>query len=539
MTNPFSIITEALGALFALVFPMFAQARSRELEAASPLGRWLARALVVAFFLGFLWLLNESETFGLKYWVRGRLGEFWLPLFVLCLYAMTWLGWRLYCLLTLQIPTIGSPFPDIDAAWNQACEALAKAEISLLDTPLFLIFGWNAGSDEAMFKASRMRLVVEQVPKGSLEPLRVSANREAIWITCGGASSLAQHNPALGGGGSVGTGSEETLAALVDDTGTGSEQRTYGAGGGRETLRIEDIMKGPLGEIIRRQRKGIPAKQIADPELHKARLQHLCQLINRDRQGLCPVNGMLVLLSITAAAPKADIQGIAASCRSDLSLALETLRIRCPILFAVCDLETLPGFTELVERLPSKQASSRVGQRFPLVPDLSPGEVPAKIQSSVLFMTEALFPTMVYSLFAVDAPGGEDVADVLRANGQLFRFLTALRDRQDRLAQLVKECLPPTARDPQLFGGCYFTGNGDAKTGSAFAPGVFARMIQDQDRVTWTADYLEEDAASHRLAGYLRTFFIAALGLGSALALYWLYSYLSNNMIGESRSPPD
>ena len=133
---------------------------------------------------------------------------------------------------------------------------------------------------------------------------------------------------------------------------------------------------------------------------------------------------------------------------------------------------------------------------------------------------------MVYSLFSVDTPGGEGISDVLLANAHLFRFLTALRNRQDRLAQLVMECVPPISREPQLFLGCYFTGNGDARTGSAFTPGVFARLIKEQSRVTWTADYLEEDTSFHRLAGQLKTFFVVAIIIGSLLALYMLQSLL-------------
>src|SRR5205807_6868667 len=143
--------------------------------------------------------------------------------------------------------------------------------------------------------------------------------------------------------------------------------------------------------------------------LYKARLRHLCRLIIRDRQGFCPLNGLLVLLPITAADPKADILEVASSCRTDLTVVLETCRLRCPVLFMVCDLEKLDGFGELVERLPSGQVSKRMGRRFPLVPDLSPGEVPASGQGAVDWTGNTRFPSMVCCLFHVETPGGEAI----------------------------------------------------------------------------------------------------------------------------------
>ena len=120
MTKLLATIADAFLTLFALVFPMLARARSNVAEEANPLGRWLGRGVLVMLCLSLLWLLNQSETLGLKYWVTGRLGEYWLPLFALCVYAMIWLGWWLHRELLREIEPIGSEFPDIDSAWNQA-----------------------------------------------------------------------------------------------------------------------------------------------------------------------------------------------------------------------------------------------------------------------------------------------------------------------------------------------------------------------------------------------------------------------------------
>jgi hypothetical protein len=535
MMNLFRAIWEAIRSLFALVFPMFDRARSAAADAANPVGRWLARIVVVALVLLLFWLINQSETVGLKYWITypHELSELWLPVFALCVYAMLWLGWWLYRVLSLEIEPIGSEFPDIDSAWSQAVEALRKAEIHLDSSPLFLVLGWNSGTDESLFQASGMRLLVKQAPRDPNMPLHVTANRDGIWITCEGASALGQHDPAVGG-----EAPDATLSSLIDDGGDPNRTNAFAGGGGGATLRIEDLVQGGLAKILEKQKSRV-ARKAVDPALYKARLQHLCRLILRDRQGLCPVNGVMVLLPITVADPKAGVQEIASSCRADLELALETFRIRCPILFLVCDLEKLTGFGELVDRLPKERLSNRMGQRFPLVPDLNPGDFPGKVQSSVEWISDTLFPSMVHSLCHVETPGGEDVGDVVRANSQLFRFLTSMRERQERLTQLVKDCIPSMPGEPVLFGGCYFAGTGEADVERAFASGVFARMIQDQDRVTWTSDYMDDDASYLRMARLCRTFLIAFIALGSLLAAILIVVILLRGGGGGGGAGPD
>ena len=201
--------------------------------------------------------------------------------------------------------------------------------------------------------------------------------------------------------------------------------------------------------------------------------------------------------------------------KTDLTDALDLLCVRCPVLFLVSDLDKLPGFVELVERLPSDQRVKRMGQRFPLVPELDSEDVPGSVRDSVSWVGSNLFLSMVYSLFKVETPGGEELTEVTRANSQLFRFLAAMRERRERLAQFVRDCLPVLPHEPIFFLGCYFAGTGvDSATGQAFCPGVLRLLISEQNNVTWTAAALEQDAASLRLARWLRIFLIGCIAAG-------------------------
>ncbi len=503
---------EWIKALWVLVFPMFSgPSPARDDNSA---GRWLARIVVVGMFLVLLALINQAPAFGLPNVIVSPtapwLSQYWLPTFALCLYAMLWLGWWLYRVLSLDIEPVASDFPDIDHAWGQALEALHRADIHLDNAPLFLILGWPSSSEEDFFRAAGLKSQVKQVPNDPGAPLHVTANRDGIWLTCPGASLLGQYHNPMDGSAAL---DQSALATLADE---GVDPfRTMGmAAGGGETLRVEDF----LGSFKKGQEKGPAARlnRVDEPELHLARLRHLCRLITRDRQGFCPINGVLLVLPIAVADARGDLEEIAEACRRDLTTAFDAFRMRCPVLGLICGLEELPGFADLVERLSGDQVRKRMGQRFPLVHELTAAEVPEKVEGAVEAVSGSLFPSMVHALFQVESPGGESAEEVLRLNSQLFRFVQAIVEKGERLGRLVRDSLPSLRGEPVMFGGCYFAGTGrDSATDQAFASGVLMRMIkEDQDNVTWTAETLNDDAAAQRLARTLRIVFSLIIALG-------------------------
>jgi hypothetical protein len=507
-----------LKSMFVLAFPMFSRASTAAGGGDSP-ARWMARIALVAVVLLILWLINQSERFGLPSAITApSIARIWLPLFVLCLYLMLWLGWWLYRVLNQDIAPVASEFPDIDRAWGQALDALNRADIQLDSAPLFLVLGWPSSSEDTFFHAAGIRGPVKQVPNDPGEPLHVTANRDGIWLTCRGASLLGQVKSA-GAGGTQGSG-EETLSTLTEEPADPFKTMGVGQGGG-ETLRIEDFMAN-FKKTQESPRSAPRPKKVAEAAVHLARLKHLCRLIIRDRQGFCPVNSVLLVLPITAADSRNDLGELADACRKDLTTAFDVFRMRCPVLAMICGLETMPGFADLVERLPAEQVRKRMGQRFPLVPDLAANAVPDQVESAVESIAGSLFPSMVHAMFQVESPGGDAPEEVLRTNSQLFRFLDGILAKSERLARLVKDCLPTLRGEPLMFGGCYFTGTGrDSATEQAFVSGVLARMIkEDQDSVTWTEETIAEDAGALRLARVFRVSFSLVIALGVLTAVY-------------------
>jgi hypothetical protein len=103
-----------------------------------------------------------------------------------------------------------------------------------------------------------------------------------------------------------------------------------------------------------------------------------------------------------------------------------------------------------------------------------------------------------------------------------------MRDRHERLAQVVKDCLPTLSGEPILFRGCYLAGTGtDSVTEQAFASSVLRRLIEDQDNVTWTSTALLQDASFTRVARGLKFSLLCVIGLGIGTILWLIGSYLA------------
>jgi hypothetical protein len=537
ISKPWAFVT----GIFGLLFPMFGIGFPSLAGDAGRLGRWSARAFVLAIVLAVLWTINQSQLVGMANFIANEsVRSAWLPFFFLCIYAMFWLAWWLYRVLSMDIDPDVSDFPDIDHAWDQAVQKMKAEEIHPDEVPLFLVLGWPSVSEDAFFRAAGVKAQVKQHPNDPGEPLHVTANRHGIWVTCPGASLLGQVNQTAYGTDEPG---DRTMATMIDETVDPS--RTMGQpGAGEGTMRIEDILAEYKKTQNRPKAAGGRTRRGVDNEMHEARLKHLCRLIARDRQGFCPVNGVLVLLPVGVADPGSERDDIARACRTDLTAAFAVFRLRCPVLAMICGLETLPGFEDLVKLLPPEARKKRIGQRFPLVPELAPAEVPVKLESSVESIATGLFPSMVQTQFQVEAPGAENIVPQLRVNSQLFRFMTGILEKRERLARLVKDCLPVLPGQPIMFGGCYFAATGsESDTQQAFASGVLTRMMkEDQNSVTWTEDTLADDAKAWRRARFLKWFFLAFIAVlalvAAALIAHWYFAKEAPNAPADETKAP-
>jgi hypothetical protein len=352
--------------------------------------------------------------------------------------------------------------------------------------------------------------------------LHVYANRDGIYVTCGGASLLGKQAAILSG--------EDDTPLASPDAGTPAVSVSGGADDAMKTIGKEEIMKtvggkgsNPLQEIhailtrAREQgreptpaekqrmrilsRKPRPALLKNQEEVDRltARLNHLCRLIVRDRRPYCPVNGVMVLVNFAASETEDDASQTGQIAQQDLQIVRKTFQVNCPVFFAICDLETAPGFQEFFDRFPEKQRHRRVGQRFPLVPNIPAEQLPEKLEGAVEWVCQTLFPTWVYKFFRVEGQGRESIETAVKNNSHLYRLMNEMRDRQKHLSRILTRAIISEQGGPLMFGGCYVAANGrDAVREQAFTAGVFRRLIDEQNFVSWTPEAMQEEADYQR-----------------------------------------
>jgi type VI protein secretion system component VasK len=513
--------------------------------------RWLLRVALVALLLyGAYWF---SVLIGAKVdtpvpVIGKQIGHYWLPTLVFSLILLGWLFWLLWKLWAPDEEA--SSFPDIDQAWDEAVDALHQAGIEMGDLPLYLVLGQPASTEQALFNAAQLQLKVNGAPNRPEAPLHVYAHRDgrhdSLFVTCAGASLLGKQAAILSGVGDLGfditgQGSQEEGLAPNDDLdiykSLGAEQlkslRSTGpaqeAAAMLEQARREGRSKLSGREIRAiRIKAGLRVPQLhgdrEEIELQAARLKHLCRLIVRDRGPYCPINGILWLVPLAAADSEEDSNHTAAFCKQDLATARGVLQVHCPAYALVCDLETVTGFREFLEEFVKSgkgKLQQRMGQRFPLLPDLDQTtKWPEVLERGVQWICQVFLPTSVYKLFRVETPGRDELGDVIRSNARLYLFLSQLRERQKRLSRILTNGIAADTGEPALFGGCYLAGTGRDTKEQAFVAGVFRKLMENEGNyVTWTPEAIYEEANYNRWkqVGYvaLAIFVLMALGLGA------------------------
>ncbi|MBL8796993.1 MAG: hypothetical protein JNM56_24035 [Planctomycetia bacterium] len=529
----------AIQAAFGWVFPIFSKAGK---FAVSSQVRWAIHAVLVVLVLVALGYLNRTYLESFLPTAHPLVRRAWLPLLFLLLYALIWLIWWLFQVLAPEEES--AQFPDIDADWAEVQEALAQADVALTQAPLFLVLGETEGGEEVFFRAAASATppvftLLKFGPRRSNAAVRVYVSREAVFVTCPGASLLGKHAKTLnalpasmadepiapaGLGGGGGSGDDDDQGVMFGTIGGAVLANLLGG----EDPAIATVFKaaghrvGEGGGAVTKMRASI-LQNVQESERLTARLKYLAKLIARDRTPRCPINGILLLVPTAGSNTDADANNTGLVIQRDLTTLSEAFRIRCPLLTVVCDLERLSGFREFVKRFPAAHRNNRLGQRHPWIPDISPQQLPEAIKDEMDWICQGLMVYWTYKLFGADAKPDDPRLDPIKANADLFNFLCQMRERQNRLTRIVTNFVRPLGDGPLgdiMYGGCYLAGTGASAADQGFLPGVVHKLIESQDFVAWNQTKLDEDAQYRAWTTYGYAG-IAALVVGVA-ALSWV-----------------
>ncbi len=511
--------------------------------------RWLkvfVHVLILSMILVGLYYLNENAWIqrNLKTKADTTLQQIYLPLLFLVLYALTWLGYWLYKLLSQEE---AGDFPDIDTAWTAATAELRKAGFPIDRVPLYLVVGRPAAGEDALFVASQLPLTVRAPSQMMQSPIRIYAGPQAAFITCSGASAWGAHAAMLNGeivsaeagfqaGGLKAEEAQKTLGAAgaqvegLSDAEMAEMRRLLAEQADRELSPDE---RGRLRELFElsnqaaaNKRKSLPADLKSDGP---KRLAYLCRLIRKDRYPWCPVNGALALVPWQALESDEACKEAVDVLNRDLAVARDSLRLRCVTYVGVCDLELAPGFPEFRRAFTSNQLKNRIGQRLPVLPDVPPDKVPELMDSAANWIRNNVVRSWVMRHLRIDWPPDDRKTKsfVPATNRKLFHFLHEMHVRGPRLGRILGRGLPADARleadrveASPLAGGCYLLATGRQPNDQAFVPGVFQRVLESENTIRWSYKALAEDARFRRMAntGY---FLLLLVVLGLAAMFYF------------------
>ncbi len=245
-----------------------------------------------------------------------------------------------------------------------------------------------------------------------------------------------------------------------------------------------------------------------------SRLKHVCRLIKSARAPLCPVNGVVTLLSFDVLQGQPHwAEEMQRGVKFDLRCVQETLELRCPVTALVVGMEDEPGFRELVRRVGRQRAGvQRFGQRFDVR-----GVATSYELSALCSHVTGVFEDWVYMLFR------EKEAFTRPGNTRLYGLLCKVRfTLKHRLSEILAggfghDEAHDGGREPFLFSGCYFAAAGGSEDRQAFVKGVFDKLIEEQEEIEWTRDTLRSDHR-YRTLGNIGLAVDAVL----AVALVWM-----------------
>jgi hypothetical protein len=478
--------------------------------------RTVLHVLAVVIVLAILFYVNQLPAVYLKIPRYRLLSRSWLPILFLLIYSLGWLSYWLWRLLIAEDD--GRRFPDIDEAWQQALAALRQAGLHLGDLPLFLVIGQPEDDEKALFQASQLAWEVKQAPADGNAPIHLYATREAIFVTCAGASVLGFHCRDLAGKlldksspgpAQAGGEEDEIITRTLSPSAKGVLVPEGPFAGMARVLQQADREGRPLSKAEKRELRCLYRQNQArrsplrDPELlslQSARLQYFCRLLVRDRHPFCAVNGVLLLVPFAGTDSDQDAVSTGDVLQRDLAVARETLKVDCPYLALVCDMETAPGFTEFLQRFSPRERLQRLGQSCPLLPELGERGQADVLSGLADWVCHSVVPRWVYQKFQLEKPGATDRVDLQRGNERLFLLADELQERSRRLGTVLARGVAGKASSGLvLFGGCYVAGTGmEAEREQAFVRGVLDRLLENQSCVYWSAQALAEETQYNR-----------------------------------------
>ncbi|MFT5522281.1 MAG: hypothetical protein ACI9G1_001555 [Pirellulaceae bacterium] len=483
--------------------------------------------LVIAGFIHFQYQPDIADTW---HWVK-------LQLWILCAATIV-IPVTSYFLVKLLMEGEKSRFPDIDHAWNTGIEAMAHHGINLSNTPIFLVLG-SPTHDYAwsIMSATRIGMNVRGQPDGPAR-LHWYANENSIFLFLTECSCISRltHNadhgeiggPAatpvapnsaptgtiVAGQGGFEPASENITGTITADSGRTAPQpvpQAPASSAAMGTLQLPGNQS--VTDFVPASGAAPPANAanaaVSTPEANTltARLEYVCNLLNKERQPVCPINGVLTLLPFHLIANSAT--QLQTMIQRDLGTLRNSLKLRCANTALVTHMDNEEGFQELVRRVGMQRSKDqRFGKGHQTWGDPTDEQLAAIAQHA-----GGSFEDWTYMLFQ------EQDGLNKKYNSRLFSLLCKIRGGFiDSLEDVLVEGFgynfdrnPQLAKQQFLFSGCYFGATGKTDDRQAFVRSVIQKVMEQENELEWTELALKDDDRNLSLANFAA--FIGAISL--------------------------
>ncbi|MDB5313803.1 MAG: hypothetical protein JWO38_8005, partial [Gemmataceae bacterium] len=406
--------------------------------------------------------------------------------------------------------------------------ALDRAGIDPREVPLVLVVGTPATSPADFFAATKLPFAVRAEPRRADAPVTVYATREAVFVTCEGASAVARLGVLLA--------ARRKAPAPVQPVSPelGPVNLLDGPAAPADVIPGDHRPPGPAADpgpsdpgagdvwLPTADLTGSAVLAADERDWYARRLKYLCQLIAERRRPFCPANGIVWLLPVAATESEPLADQAAVACRADLIAAEAGLQVYCPSAAVVCDAQELTGFRDLLRGLPESLSRERLlGRSFPLVPGVPPDQQPGVLFNGIDWVARYLVPGVAYQRFGSEAEGNGERWSA--ANARLWALTAELYERRAALARLLGQGVAEGSSRPPMLAGAYLAGTGPDEQDQAFAAGVVQQLVALQNNVAWTAaaDAEETDYRRMTAIGYAATLVLVIAVVAFGYATWW------------------
>ncbi len=437
--------------------------------------------------------------------------DYWLPILFILVYAT---GWLIYGFIRMLSEPADDEFPDIQIAWNEALNALQRADISIQAVPIYLVMGKPGAGIVEFFAATGQAFLVRGEPSGEA-PLCIYANREIIFVAVLDAGALAWLTRKQQ---SVNPIAEAAPIVAVPKPAVPQVESLLDSVPGLEPIVSSDIAVSVIESPRLEVANWLPvpaASALAEPSsddirLRSRRLRYIGRKMAKSRTPYCPVNGLLWLIPSVSLLNDEFANRAAHLCRVDLQSIEEALQLDCPMIAVFGDAQVLPGFPELLTSLPAEMLQSRLlGRSFPLLPNLPADQRIAMVRSGWEWVVQHLIRGLIYARY------GDDLHTPFAK--RLWQLFSQLDEHRERAVRLIGQGLLARPERPPMLSGIYLAATGSDAREHAFTAGIVKELLVQQNAVAWTPTAIAREADFKRIAlfGYAIVFvlLVAIAGL--------------------------